>query len=130
MLIVPHALSRAVGVLAYNSRFHYSLYLVFIRLLCGITKKNNVTEDRLGVIVTHLPGGASTNNAIQWMQCYRHGKMRKFDYGKTRNRVLYGSDQPPLYSLDHLKDLPFHTHLFRGSRDGLASEQDFNQLVN
>ena len=38
-----------------------------------------------GVMITHEPGGSSANNTLQWIQCYRNGIMRKFDFGPEKN---------------------------------------------
>jgi len=61
--------------------------MTFVRLLCGQTLINKIPSDMFGVIITHLPGGASTNNTLQWVQCYRKGKMHKFDYGDVANKL-------------------------------------------
>jgi len=45
----------------------------------------------LGRIFTHEPGGGSSNNVIHWMQCFRSkDTLRRFDYGKKKNKMIYG----------------------------------------
>jgi hypothetical protein len=83
ILVIPKVVSRAVGVLLYNSDFHSGVMMKFIRLLCGFSIKNKIPAELFGVIITHEPGGSSVNNALHWVQCYRQGGvMRKFNYGK------------------------------------------------
>lgn len=65
--------------------------MMFVRLLCGFSSKNKISDRYFGVMLTHEPGGASSNNTLQWVQCYRHGEMRRFDYGAKKNLELYGS---------------------------------------
>lgn len=82
ILVLPRILSRAVGVLLYNSSLHSNIMMKFIRLLCGVNAKNKITENLFGVIITHEPGGSSVNNALHWVQCYRQGGvMSRFNYG-------------------------------------------------
>lgn len=103
----------------------------FIRLLCGFSVRNKIPAELFGVIITHEPGGSSVNNALHWVQCYRQGGvMKKFNFGKNTNLVIYGREDPPSYSLDHLKELPFNTYLFRGLKDAVMNDIDFKRLVD
>lgn len=131
ILVIPKVLSRAVGVLLYNSSFHSGIMMGFIRLLCGFSLKNKIPADLFGVIITHEPGGSSVNNALHWVQCYRQGgTMRKFNYGKRKNNQLYGVDHPPAYCLNHLRTLPFNTYIFKGQKDAVMNDKDFRTLVS
>ena len=47
ILVIPKVLSRAVGVLLYNSAFHSGIMMGFIRLLCGFSLKNKIPTDLL-----------------------------------------------------------------------------------
>jgi hypothetical protein len=104
ILVLPKFVSRAVGVLLYNSSFHSGIMMRFIRMLCGFSAVNKIPADIFGVIITHEPGGSSVNNALHWVQCYRQGGvMRRFNYGKKKNIQQYGREEPPTYCLEHLK---------------------------
>jgi pimeloyl-ACP methyl ester carboxylesterase len=130
ILVIPKAVSRAVGVLLYNSGLHAGVMMKFIRLLCGSSLRNKIPADLFGVIITHEPGGSSVNNALHWVQCYRQGGvMRRFNYGKRENLERYGREEPPAYGLQHLGELPFAAHLFRGMKDAVMNETDFAGLV-
>lgn len=102
LLILPHLLSKAFGILVYNYSFYHSITMLFVRLLCGFSIKNKISKDYFGVMLTHEPGGASSNNTLQWIQCYRKGDMTRFDYGPKKNMEIYGSEDPTVYCLDHL----------------------------
>lgn len=56
--------------------------------------------------------------------------MKKFNFGKNKNMKEYGREQPPAYCLNHLKELPFNTYLFRGMKDAVMNEVDFNLLID
>lgn len=119
-----------MGVLLYNSGLHSGIMKAFIRLLCGFSERNKVPSELFGVIITHEPGGSSVNNALHWVQCYRQGGiMRRFNYGKKGNLLRYGCETPPVYKIDHLGELPFTTHLFRGTKDAVMNDTDFKHLV-
>lgn len=91
ILVMPRLLTKCVGVLIYNFQFYYDSLMMFVRLLCGYSEKNKISPDLFGVMITHEPGGSSSNNALHWIQCYRQGVMKKFDYGPKKNLEIYGS---------------------------------------
>ena len=82
LLILSKFFSKAVGILMYNSKIHAFLIMYFIRMLCGFSKNNKISSEYFGVMLTHEPGGASPNNILQWINCYRTGIMKRFDHGK------------------------------------------------
>jgi hypothetical protein len=53
LLILPHLLSKAFGILVYNYNFYYSITMLFVRLLCGFSSKNKISKDYFGVMLTH-----------------------------------------------------------------------------
>jgi lysosomal acid lipase/cholesteryl ester hydrolase len=129
VLLISRWMSQAIGVLLYNSAFHTRLITRGMQHLIG---RNNdlIPPSMVGLIFTHEPGGASLNNLLHWMQCFRSRKtFSKFCFGRRRNLQVYGMEQPPEYCLQHLKTLPFASLLFRGEKDGLASHEDFMELV-
>lgn len=87
----------------YNTDFCFKFFFSIVNILCGKPIKDKIDTERLGVIISHEPGGASIPNVQQWVQFYKTGKMAKFDYGKKKNKVLYGSETAPEYTFDHLK---------------------------
>ena len=56
--------------------------------------------------------------------------MVKYDYGKKKNIEIYGCENPPTYSYDSLKKLPFKCYLFRGTSDILIKDEDFKLLTD
>lgn len=47
-------------------------------------------------------------------------KFQKFDYGPTKNKVLYGQQEPPLYDLSKIN---LTAIMFFGKNDLLISEK-------
>ena len=85
LLILPKFFSKTVGVMIYNSKIHSKIIMLFIRWLCGFNNKDKISNDYFGVMLTHEPGGASPNNILQWINCYKTGEMKRFDHGKQKN---------------------------------------------
>ena len=56
--------------------------------------------------------------------------MKKFDYGKKKNKEVYGEEESPEYSFSHLESLPFNTHIFKGSKDAVISDKNWSKLKN
>jgi hypothetical protein len=53
ILVLPKMLTKAVGVLIYNCRIYYGIMMVFVRLLCGFSKKNKISPSLFGVMIAH-----------------------------------------------------------------------------
>ncbi len=43
--------------------------------------------------------------------------------------MIYGSEIPPQYSFNHIREFPFKTHIFRGEKDAVISDKDFDFLT-
>jgi len=61
----------------------------------------------------------SVQQLHHYMQLYRSGKFRKYDYGLNNYRI-YGTSEPPDYNLSNVK-VPIY--MYRGTEDGLASRK-------
>jgi hypothetical protein len=82
------------------------------------------------MIIAHEPGGASVNNIKHWIQLAKCGQFKKFNYGIKKNRQIYGSDEPPSYNFCKLKQYSFNKYIFRGTKDAVISDKDFNLLMS
>ena len=127
LLRVPRALTQAAGTMMYNCKVHCGLMNKLVQMLCGSSE--NVPDHLFGAIIAQEPGGASSSNTLQWIECYRTGQMRRLCLGKSRNKKVYGCEEAPAYCLDHLSELPFETHIFRGLRDSVMSDGDFKGMM-
>lgn len=63
------------------------------------------------------------------MQNLRDGKFRKYDWGEKKNLEKYNNIHAPEYPVENLKNLNIPKYLFRGSRDSVVNEKDFNKLL-
>lgn len=130
LLHLPAWMNRCVGVLIYNTGIYFKGFFHIVNLLCGTPSENNFDLERFGVIIAHEPGGASVNNILQWVQFARTGQFRKFDHGAEKNIEKYGHHEPPKYKFEDLKIHKFPKYLFRGTKDSVVSEKDFQALVD
>ncbi|KYN02783.1 Lipase 3 [Cyphomyrmex costatus] len=60
-------------------------------------------KSMLPLIFGHSPAGSSVKQFIHFSQLITTGSFRKFDYGTKINLTLYGSTQPPKYTLERVK---------------------------
>lgn len=95
VLSLPKWVTKATGILIYNNNFYFKFFFAVVNQLCGTPVATKINTDRLGVIISHEPGGASIPNVEQWVQFYKSGKLAKFDFGKKKNLSVYGSPTPP-----------------------------------
>ncbi|KAI5646483.1 alpha/beta hydrolase fold domain-containing protein [Phthorimaea operculella] len=66
----------------------------------GMKNISFITPDRLPVVASHMPAGASTKTFVHFMQGYATKKFQRFNYYKRdENIMVYGSSKPPLYNL-------------------------------
>lgn len=121
MLCLPKWVTKATGILIYNTHFYFKFFFGVVNSLCGKPVNDKIEKERLGVIIAHEPGGASIPTVQQWIQFYKTGKMSKFDHGKKKNKAIYGTEIPPEYTFDHLSTLKFNCYIFKGEKDAVIS---------
>ena len=90
ILSLPKWVTKATGILIYNTKIYFNIFYGIVNILCGSPIKSKIDHERLGVIISHEPGGASIPNVEQWIQFHKSGKFAKFDYGKKKNVQKYG----------------------------------------
>ena len=91
VLSLPNWVTKATGILIYNTSYCFNLFYGIVNILCGKPTNNKIDKNRLGLIISHEPGGASIPNVLQWIQFHRSGKLARFDYGTKQNLIKYGS---------------------------------------
>ena len=62
-------------------------------------------------------------------QCYKAGGFQAFDYGKKKNREIYGTDKPLNY-LDHYHLINIPIHFFISMNDMLIRADDILENYN
>lgn len=95
-----------------------------IFFICG-PEGPQLNKTRLPVLVSHTPAGTSVRNMGHYAQLVLSEKFQKFDFGKTRNRVRYGQETPPVYNLSRVTA---PVALYWSSGDWLADPKDVAQL--
>ncbi|KYN14969.1 PREDICTED: lipase 3-like [Trachymyrmex cornetzi] len=60
-------------------------------------------KSMLPLIFGHSPAGSSVKQFLHFSQLITSGSFNKFDYGTKSNLSLYGSTQPPKYTLERIK---------------------------
>ncbi|XP_075540811.1 gastric triacylglycerol lipase-like isoform X2 [Dermacentor variabilis] len=95
-----------------------------IFFICG-PEGPQLNKTRLPVLVSHTPAGTSVRNMAHYAQLVLSEKFQKFDFGKTRNRVRYGQETPPVYNLSRVMA---PVALYWSSGDWLADPKDVSQL--
>ncbi|CAN7988476.1 unnamed protein product [Ixodes hexagonus] len=69
-----------------------------IFFICGPeTKGLNVT--RLPVYLCHVPAGTSVRTMVHYAQFILSKRFQKFDFGKSKNQLIYGVSTPPEYNV-------------------------------
>lgn len=104
-----------------------------LRLLCeselfvnfGLKKLTNLLPEKLPVITSHIPAGTSSKLFLHFLQSYKG--FRRYDYGGTRNKIVYSSPSPPEYDLSRIF-VP--VTLITSEVDWFSAIDDVNVLKN
>ncbi|XP_053603529.1 lipase 1-like [Plodia interpunctella] len=92
----------------------------------GVANFENLALDKIDVIDSHIPAGASTKTLAHFIQGYRNKQFQRFDYGLRKNLLLYSSIQPPDYDVSKVT-VPLS--LFVSESDRLSDISDVKILV-
>ncbi|RLU17504.1 hypothetical protein DMN91_009739 [Ooceraea biroi] len=131
-------ISLAPAVFLSNQRSPLITFLVhIIDLLEGLCNcwfsliagfgSNQLDKSIVPVIFGHFPAGSSTRQIFHFASIIHSGLFRKFDYGAKTNLALYGSTQPPKYSLERVKA---PVALFYSDNDLLIHHSDVQKLAS
>ncbi|XP_014362640.2 lipase 3, partial [Papilio machaon] len=94
-------------------------------LICGFNNEQ-LNNTMLPVVLGHTPAGASTKQIIHFGQLYNSNKFVQFDYGRFKNRRIYGSRYPPSYNLTAITT-PIFLHY--ADNDWLSTPTDVHRLM-
>ncbi|XP_013198804.2 lipase 3 [Amyelois transitella] len=83
----------------------------------------NVTN--LPVIHGHTPSGAAVKQVVHYGQGFNSGDFKQFDYGRSRNLRMYGSEVPPRYALEKIRA---PVSLMYSADDWMAHPDDVDAL--
>ncbi|XP_055901808.1 lipase 3-like [Eupeodes corollae] len=86
----------------------------------------NLNTTLLPEILATNPSGSSINQGYHYLQLFSSGEFRQFDYGKVRNKLVYGKTKPPKYPLENV-DVPIY--MYYSDNDYMASVVDVHRLI-
>lgn len=88
---------------------------------------NNTVNNmaRAPIIISHFPAGSSVKTFKHITQYVKKNVFNRYDYGKKKNKAVYGQKKPPIYDLSKIT---FPVHLYVGRYDRLASVKDSARL--
>ncbi|KYN32149.1 Lipase 3, partial [Trachymyrmex septentrionalis] len=75
---------------------------IWFYLIAGFGSEQ-LDKSMLPLIFGHSPAGASVKQFLHFGQLISSGSFHKFDHGIKTNLSLYGSTQPPKYTLERIK---------------------------
>ena len=75
------------------------------------------------------PAGTSAKNLSHWNQIYLRKKFSQYDYGKKKNKEIYGSEEPPEYNLTEFINYKVKTILYISDMDPFSNWNDLNHLL-
>lgn len=79
----------------------------------------------LATIFGHYPAGSSFKQSFHYLQLVESNRFALFNYGKIRNRQLYGQDNPPDYPIEKIST---PVALYYAKNDYLAMVKDVQML--
>ncbi|KAL5276110.1 LIPA.2 family protein [Megaselia abdita] len=77
------------------------------------------------ITATH-PAGSSTSQLIHYLQEYESGYFRRYDYGKSKNKKLYGQKEPTNYNVENIDA---KTYFYYGDNDYFAAVSDVLRMA-
>ncbi|KAL7041844.1 hypothetical protein ACKWTF_000924 [Chironomus riparius] len=86
---------------------------------------SEIDPNILPIFVDHVSYTVSLQQIDHYMQSYRSGKFRKYDYG-LNNMKIYGTTEPPEYNISNII-APIYS--YRAPEDLLSSGRDIDHLI-
>lgn len=77
-------------------------------------------------IIGYLPAGAAARQIVHYGQLMQSDHFQKYDLGRLRNKLKYGSFSPPNYALENVTS-PVALHY--GANDWLSNSKDVEKLA-
>ena len=83
--------------------------------------------ERIPVFLNKEPSGQSWRTFSYYAQMMVSQRYCLYDYGKRKNRQIYGTDEPPLVPIE---DLNIPVAIFSGSLDTIGDPADVEFLID
>ncbi|CAL8123999.1 unnamed protein product [Orchesella dallaii] len=127
--LIPHVatnlLHRILPVFCHPKVDLLGVCLIFIKVAFG-DDQGLITQDKMPLITMVAPNTFSVKVAIHGWQMVGSGRFHEYDYGITKNKVIYGTAHPPDYNLTNVR-VP--VSIMVGATDFLANPRDAKTLA-
>ncbi|ODN01617.1 Lipase 3 [Orchesella cincta] len=127
--LIPHfvtnLLHRVLPVYCHPKVDLLGTCVLFIRIFFG-DDRGLITQDKMPRITMVAPSTFSVKSAIHGLQQVGTGGFHEYDYGISRNKLIYGRTRPPDYNLTNVR-VP--VALMVGEKDFLATARDAKILA-
>ena len=100
-------------------------YIPFCRMIFGFLDSiwNPYDDPRmLSASMGHFPMGSSAQQIRHFGQLVKNSEFRYFNYGKSKNKEMYGQAEPPIIDIKEITEVP--VAMFVGRQDSLANVID------
>ncbi|CAJ0566255.1 unnamed protein product, partial [Mesorhabditis spiculigera] len=87
---------------------------------------NQLNKTRIGIYLAHNPAGTSWRNLVHYAQMVKYGRMRPYDMGVEKSKMIYNMPHPPEFKLSNI-DVP--TYLFYSDSDWLATTEGVEGFI-
>ena len=124
-MILSKPIRNMVLLISRIKPVRYSLVKAITTLLMGPSAKYQTLLDLN--VMGHLLKKLSFKEVKQLCQQTKHNKLQKFDYGRLRNRLIYGTPEPPVYDLSDLKIKDWI--IVAGANDKLSTPEVIDHLM-
>ncbi|CAD7078754.1 unnamed protein product [Hermetia illucens] len=117
-------LTKSTRIMCHDASIVQAVCSNMLFLLAGFNT-DQLNKTMLPVALGHTPSGASVKQMIHFAQLIKSGHFRKYDYGRFRNDMRYGTTEPPDYNLLNVK-MP--VSLYYSENDWLLDVESVQKL--
>ena len=97
----------------------------------GLKETGRIDYERLGKnIFLYDPAGTSLQNMKHWIQIYTAQRLQKYDYGKSKNKKIYGTENPPVYDTTKFKKYSIPSLMTTSDGDPFANPKDTLEFID
>ena len=97
----------------------------------GLEDTGRIDYERLGkTIFLYDPAGTSLQNMKHWIQIYTAQRLQKYDYGKSKNKKIYGTENPPVYDTTKFKKYSIPSLMTTSDGDPFANPKDTLEFID
>lgn len=112
-----------------SQHFNYVRFFFFHVLIVIFCNKFSSPQTLMDAVMETHPAGSSTGQLIHYLQEKESGHFRKYDYGKLKNKRVYGTKVPPDYRIENIHpETPIH--FYYSDNDYFAAVSDVHRMAD